>query len=246
MINSYITEKLISIGNVSVVCALIFIQAAERLYGNIIGQCVHTDVSEAIIGVLSSLSEKHPFVKSWIKDIKESKADDKLIGECMYLLSDEVSNSVDLVIIYEQYIHRIIPKAKNSVSGDLYTPKAITLFLADALDIKGGKIYDPCCGSGGFIVAAAQKLKESGAELYAQINATQLYNISRMNFFLRGLNVNMRENSNDTLITDLYKGMKFEFIITNPPFNQSVWYADTDERWIYGVPPRSNANFAWL
>ena len=117
-----------------------------------------------------------------------------------------------------------------------------------------GTLYDPCCGSGGMFIQSAELVKSkqgnlNGINVYGQEKEPATYRLAKMNLALRGISHNLGNEADSSFTHDLHKGLYFNYIMANPPFNLSNWGADKlkdDVRWQYGMPPTGNANFAWL
>jgi type I restriction enzyme M protein len=117
-----------------------------------------------------------------------------------------------------------------------------------------GRVYDPCCGSGGMFVQSERFIKEHGGRrtdlsVYGQEFNDTTWRLAKMNLAIRGIEANLGPHREDTFLNDLHKDLKADFILANPPFNMSYWGGERlrdDVRWAYGVPPTGNANYAWL
>lgn len=134
-------------------------------------------------------------------------------------------------------------------AGAFYTPQSIAHCMAALLSPRQGTIYDPCCGSGSLLIAA-QEYGGKNVELYGQAQDDKAYLKCQMNLRQAGLHADLGTEGANALAMDCHKGRKFDYILANPPFNSANWLSDKalfdDDRWRFGVPPRSNANFAWL
>ncbi len=143
-------------------------------------------------------------------------------------------------------------EAKNA--GEFYTPSCIVRTIVEVLQPYEGRVYDPCCGSGGMFVQSAKFLKShqkslSGISIYGQEANSTTWKMAHMNVAIRGLEANLGRSYADTFFNDQHPTLKADFIMANPPFNLSDWGADklqNDKRWVYGLPPSGNANFAWM
>lgn len=192
-----------------------------------------------------------PLVHYLIKENKEIRIKEKVLQQLILLLSDISKENSSLVWIYENYIQKKMLQYRKSNSGDFYTSKTLAQCLIALLEPKEKTIYDPCCGSATLLLEA-QKYSEKELQLFGQTNDQTSYLISQMNLILNGTYANLGEKPASTLLEDLHKDMKFDYIVANPPFNTKNWYEYEDEpafydtRWPFGLPPRSNANFAWL
>ena len=148
------------------------------------------------------------------------------------------------------YVHKLSREycAAPSGRGDFYTLRVLARLMCDLLDIRDGSVYDPCCGSGSLLFSVNQTLAKR--QLYGQTGDIESYHMCRMNFFLHNLSIDLGGRPADTLTEDLHIDRKFDIISANVPFNQSHWRNDRslsqDDRWKYGLPPDSNANYAWL
>jgi len=206
--------------------------------------------AKAILYVISLLKVQFPFLHEFIDENEHYEADKLILRECIQLLSDLPSDQEFLLPLYEDFMAKEFSVFSKSTSGDFYTPKGIVQCMGALLDIKQGTLYDPCCGSGAMLIGAAGMFsKDSGLTLYGQVQDLETYKICAMNLLLHGLDVNLGERPANTLTSDAYNGQKFDYIISNPPFN-SPWLEGCvdykDDRWRYGIPPRQNGNFAWL
>ncbi|MDR2296671.1 MAG: N-6 DNA methylase [Clostridiales Family XIII bacterium] len=152
---------------------------------------------------------------------------------------------------YEDFLKkktRLSPGA----SGDFYTPMNVAQCIGALLNPTGGSLYDPCCGSGVMLSGASQRMsKDASFALYGQAQDSESQEILKMNSVLHGADIDLGSRAACTLTDDQHPGKLFDYIIANPPFNLSGWYDGYgsvygDSRWHYGIPPRSNANFAWL
>ncbi|MCB1934291.1 MAG: N-6 DNA methylase, partial [Candidatus Accumulibacter sp.] len=134
------------------------------------------------------------------------------------------------------------------------TPKCIVKLIAEMIEPYRGKIYDPCCGSGGMFVQSERFVEEHGQKIgaisiFGQESNPTTWRLAKMNLAIRKIEANLGAHAADTFHNDLHKDMRFEYILANPPFNVSDWGGERlkdDKRWVYGTPPPGNANFAWV
>lgn len=157
--------------------------------------------------------------------------------------------------VYEYFLSKFA-LAEGKGKGEFYTPKTIVNLIAELIEPYKGKIYDPCCGSGGMFVQS-MKFVEShhgitkDISVYGQEGTTTTLKLAKMNLAIRGISANLGVKADDTFAKDQHPDLKADFIMANPPFNQKDWRA-TDEltddpRWSgYDVPPTGNANYAWI
>lgn len=203
----------------------------------------------AISGAIEQIRLCFPLAGEHINGLETMISDDSL-RDIVSLLSEIPPDDNLLLSIYEYSMSRRVWEA-SSQSGDFYTPRKITQYMAELLGAeKGGTVYDPCCGSGAMLCSAVLSRPDKDISLYGQTQDQQSLQICQMNLALRGLSADLGKGPANTLLEDLHAGRQFDYILANPPFNLSDWYeagsAKRDARWQYGRPPQKNANFAWL
>ncbi|ODS87486.1 MAG: DNA methyltransferase [Chryseobacterium sp. SCN 40-13] len=168
-------------------------------------------------------------------------------------LKDEAHDIVGRV--YEYFLSKFAI-AEGKGKGEFYTPKSIVNLIAEMIEPYKGKIYDPSCGSGGMFVQSLKfiekhKGNKKDVSIYGQELTNTTYKLAKMNLAIRGISSNLGNKAADTFGDDQHKDLKADYIMANPPFNLKDWRADseltTDPRWAgYEVPPKSNANYAWI
>gem|GEM_PF-7074371 len=156
--------------------------------------------------------------------------------------------------VYEYFLKSFAVNASKE-EGEFYTPHDIVELIAAFIEPYDGTLYDPCCGSGGMFVQCAKYVEEKDGDIaqinvYGQENDPATYRLAKMNLAVRGISHHLGERNASSFTNDLHKGLTFDYIMANPPFNLKRWYDTvlcTDPRWAdYGVPPESNANYAWI
>src|SRR5574344_1267424 len=157
--------------------------------------------------------------------------------------------------VYEYFLSKFA-LAEGKGKGEFYTPKSIVNLIAEMIEPYRGKIYDPCCGSGGMFVQSMKFIEhhhgnKRDISVYGQEYTNTTYKLAKMNLAIRGIASNLGELAADTFHNDQHKDLKADFIMANPPFNQKDWRAENelkdDPRWRgYETPPTSNANYAWI
>lgn len=170
-------------------------------------------------------------------------------------LGDAAARAKDLLgRVYEYFLGQFA-LAEGKKGGQFYTPQSIVRLLVEMLEPYKGRVFDPCCGSGGmfvqsekFVLAHAGKIDD--ISIYGQESNQTTYRLARMNLSIRGIDSsNIKWNNEGSFLRDAHPDLKADFIIANPPFNDSDWSGElltTDGRWQYGVPPAGSANFAWV
>ncbi len=176
-----------------------------------------------------------------------------LIGDTA--IGDEASKSKDILGRVYEYFLGEFANAEGKKGGQFYTPKSIVKTLVEMLEPYKGRVYDPACGSSGMFVMSEKFILEHSGNIddisvYGQESNQTTYRLSRMNLAIRGIDGSqIKWNSEGSFLKDAHPDLKADFIIANPPFNQSDWGQEilrNDPRWQYGVPAKNNANFAWM
>jgi type I restriction enzyme M protein len=155
--------------------------------------------------------------------------------------------------VYEYFLGRFA-SAEGKGGGEFYTPQAVVRLLVEMLEPFKGRVYDPCCGSGGMFVQSEKFVLAHGGRLgdisiYGQESNPTTWRLCKMNLAIRGIEGNLGPQHADSFHNDLHKDLRADFIMANPPFNISDWGGDRlreDARWKYGTPPVGNANYAWV
>lgn len=154
---------------------------------------------------------------------------------------------------YEYFLGQFA-SAEGKRGGEFYTPASIVRVLVQLLAPYKGRVYDPCCGSGGMFVQSERFVLAHGGRLgdisiYGQESNPTTWKLAKMNLAIRGIDANLGRQNADTFRQDLHPDLRADYILANPPFNTSDWGGDVlrqDRRWAYGPPPPGNANFAWV
>jgi type I restriction enzyme M protein len=151
--------------------------------------------------------------------------------------------------VYEYFLEKFA-RAEGKRGGEFYTPSSVVRLLVEILEPYKGRVYDPCCGSGGMFVQAekfvlSHRGRQDDIAVYGQEANERTWRLARMNLAVHGISGDIRFS--DTFAEDAHPGLAADHVLANPPFNMSDWYRDAaDPRWRYGVPPAANANFAWM
>jgi type I restriction enzyme M protein len=177
-----------------------------------------------------------------------------LIGSIGFSSSDDHGSDDVLGRVYEYFLGQFAGKETGKDAGAFYTPRSVVKTLVAMLEPFKGRVYDPCCGSGGMFVQSAEFVKAHGGKgtdisVYGQEFSDTTWKLARMNLAIRGIEADLGKKSADSFTEDLHPDLRADFVIANPPFNFSDWWSPVladDPRWVYGVPPQGNANFAWI
>src|SRR5438128_1641641 len=171
---------------------------------------------------------------------------------CTIGMGDAANRSKDILgRVYEYFLSRFA-SAEGKKGGQFYTPQSVVRLLVEMLAPYKGRIYDPCCGSGGMFVQSEKFVEAHGGRLgdisiYGQESNATTRRLAMMNLAIRGIEADLGEEQADTFRRDLHPDLRADFVLANPPFNDSDWFRkDDDARWQFGLPPRGNANFAWV
>jgi type I restriction enzyme M protein len=217
------------------------------------------------IGVLidkamEAIERENPPLKGTLPNqYARPQLDKQRLGELIDLLSDvalleEGHESKDVLgRVYEYFLGKFASQ-EGKAGGEFYTPSSVVRVLVEMLEPYKGRVYDPCCGSGGMFVQSEKFVEAHGGRVgdiavYGQEWNPTTWRLCKMNLAIRGIEANLGPQWADSFRKDLHKDLKADFILANPPFNVSDWGGEhlrDDARWKYGTPPAGNANFAWL
>jgi type I restriction enzyme M protein len=170
-------------------------------------------------------------------------------------LGNEAAKSKDLLGRVYEYFLGEFANAEGKKGGQFYTPKSIVRLMVEMIEPYHGRVFDPCCGSGGMFIMSEKFVQShqgnvDDISIFGQESNQTTYRLCRMNLAIRGIDGSqVKWNTEGSFLDDLHKDLKADFILANPPFNDSDWSGQllqNDPRWQYGVPPASNANYAWL
>ncbi|MBN2180369.1 MAG: SAM-dependent DNA methyltransferase [Sedimentisphaerales bacterium] len=170
-------------------------------------------------------------------------------------LGDEAAKAKDILGRVYEYFLGEFANAEGKKGGQFYTPKAIVRLMVEMIEPYRGRVYDPCCGSGGMFIMSEQFVEshqgdKDNISIYGQESNQTTWRLCRMNLAIRQIAADQVQwNNEGSFLNDAHKDLKADFILANPPFNDSDWSGQLlskDPRWKYGIPPAGNANYAWL
>jgi type I restriction enzyme M protein len=218
------------------------------------------DIGRRIDDALALIENENPKLKG-ILDKRYARAHlpDGKLGELVDLISTigfgEDANQARDVLgqVYEYFLGQFA-SAEGKKGGQFYTPASIVKTLVAVLAPHDGKVYDPCCGSGGMFVQSEKFIEAHGGQLgdvsiYGQESNPTTWRLAAMNLAIRGIDFNLGKEPGDTFTRNQHPDLRADYILANPPFNISDWWhgsLEGDPRWVYGTPPQGNANYAWL
>lgn len=218
------------------------------------------DIGKRIDEALTEIEAENPPLKNILdKRYARAQLPDGKLGELVDLISTigfggDANQARDLLgQVYEYFLGQFA-SAEGKKGGQFYTPASIVKTLVAVLNPHHGKVYDPCCGSGGMFVQSEKFIEAHGGKLgdvsiYGQESNPTTWRLAAMNLAIRGIDFNLGREPADTFIRNQHSDLRADFVLANPPFNISDWWhgsLEGDPRWVYGAPPPGNANYAWL
>jgi type I restriction enzyme M protein len=239
----------------------VFYLPEEARWSHLLQYAKQGDLAIRIDSALALVEKNNPTLKGALPDNYFSRLN--LDVSKLAALLDAINN-VDTVAdqaedvvgrVYEYFLGKFAAN-EGKLGGEFYTPKCVVNLIAEMIEPYKGKIYDPCCGSGGMFVQSLKFVRShhgntKDISVYGQELTATTYKLAKMNLAVRGLSANLGEVPADTFFKDQHPDLKADFIMANPPFNLKDWRADdelsTDPRWNgYDTPPTGNANYAWI
>ena len=215
-------------------------------------------IGQLVDDAMTAIERDNPSLKSVLpKDFARPGLDKQRLGQIINLVSDIALGSAadkakdTLGRVYEYFLARFA-SAEGKSGGQFYTPMHVVRVLVEMLAPYKGRVYDPCCGSGGMFVSSekfieAHQGKLGDISIYGQESNYTTWRLAKMNLAIRGIDAQIGHG--DTFHADKHPDLKADYVLANPPFNDSDWRGEllkNDKRWVYGVPPPGNANFAWV
>ena len=236
----------------------VFIVPKEALWNNVASHSKQEDLGQIIDNAFISLERSNNQLKGILpKTYSKSDLDKTALGE----LVDFFSNNLNMEEadgdffgqVYEYYIGAFA-KYIPTKGGEFFTPKSVVELMVDILEPYKGRVYDPCCGSGGMFVQCSKFVKEhqgnvDDISIFGQESNPGTWKMAKMNLAIRGLEGNLGERNGDSFTDDLHKALRADFIIANPPYNLKQYWKPSlegDPRWVFGRPDVKNGNYAWL
>ena len=232
----------------------------EEARWNSVAKVAHDPkIGIAIDTAMQAIERENSSLKDVLpKNFARPELDKRRLGEVVDLFTNiqlaENENGIDVLGRTYEYCLAKFAEQEGKLAGEFYTPSCIVRTLVEVIQPFHGRVYDPCCGSGGMFVQSADFVKEHGGSVrdditvFGQESNPSTWKLATMNLAIRGIEADLGSYA-DTFFNDQHKREKFDFILANPPFNLKDWGGDKlteDVRWQYGIPPVGNANFAWL
>lgn len=231
----------------------IFFVPKSARWSEIKAQARSPHIGQAIDNAMLAIEAENEALKGVLTKNYANPAIDKVkLGELIDLFSFNLGNKEAkakdvLGRVYEYFLGKF-----GSSEGEFYTPPSIVKLLVGMIEPFKGKVYDPCCGSGGMFVQSAKFVtehqgKSDAIHVYGQEYNAKTWQLCKMNLAIRGIDADLGSRDGDTFGNDLHKTLRADYILANPPFNMSDYSLNTDDtRWKYGIPPKGNANYAWI
>ena len=232
----------------------------ENARWSVIAAAAHTpEIGTVIDDAMRSIEKENKRLNDILpKNFARPELDKRRLGEVVDLFTNiqmvDHGNSKDILGRTYEYCLSKFAEQEGKLAGEFYTPACVVQTLVEVLQPFNGRVYDPCCGSGGMFVQSAKFIENHGGNInkisvFGQDSNPTTWKMAQMNLAIRGIEADLGKFNADTFFNDCHPQLKADFIMANPPFNLSGWGADKlvdDVRWQYGTPPAGNANFAWL
>ena len=219
------------------------------------------EIGKFVDDAMDALEKENASLKGVLpKVFARQNLDPTSLGELIDLvgniaLGDAKARSADVLGHVFEYFLGEFALAEGKKGGQFYTPRSVVELLVEMLEPYKGRVYDPCCGSGGMFVHSEKFVSEhqgkvNDISIYGQESNQTTWRLAKMNLAIRGIDSSqVKWNNEGSFLNDAHKDLKADYIIANPPFNVSDWggeFMRNDGRWQYGIPPTGNANFAWM
>lgn len=224
-------------------------------------------IGKTIDDAMLAIERDNPSLKAVLpKDYAHPRLDKQRLGQLIDMignigLGDKENRSKDILgRVYEYFLSQFA-SAEGKKGGQFYTPRCVVRVLVEMLAPYKGRVYDPCCGSGGMFVQSVEFVKahtsgngnggkaKADVSIFGQESNHTTWRLAKMNLAIRQIENNLGKEHADSFHRDLHPDLKADYVIANPPFNDSDWRGELlkdDKRWKYGLPPAGNANFAWV
>jgi type I restriction enzyme M protein len=232
----------------------------EARWEHLRAQAKQETIGKLLDAAMDAIEKENPRLKGVLPKVYARPGLDKdNLGKLIDLFSNlglggkEAQRQDVLGRVYEYFLGRFA-SAEGRGGGEFYTPESVVRVLVEMLEPYKGRVYDPCCGSGGMFVQSVKFVEAHGGQkdqvsIYGQESNYTTWRLAQMNLAIRGIEADLGGKHADTFREDLHPDLRFDYILANPPFNVSEWHGEQlkeDPRWQLGTPPAGNANFAWV
>lgn len=225
-----------------------------------IAAAAHTpEIGKVIDNAMRMIESENDSSKGVLpKNFARQELDKRRLGDVVDLFTNvkmaEKGDTRDILGRTYEYCLSKFAEKEGKNAGEFYTPACVVKTLVEVIQPLHGRVYDPCCGSGGMFVQSAEFIKRhqgniNDISVYGQESNPTTWKMATMNLAIRGISADLGKFNADTFFDDCHKNERFDYILANPPFNMKDWGGDRlkdDPRWDFGIPPEGNANFAWL
>lgn len=224
------------------------------------GQATQAKIGKLIDDAMVAIEQDNAALKGALPKVYASaNLDKQKLGELINLIgsiglgTEEHRKKDTLGQVYQYFLARFA-SAEGKGGGEFYTPSSVVRVIVEMLEPYKGRVYDPCCGSGGMFVQSLKFInahdgRRDDVSIYGQESNPTTWKMAKMNLAIRGIEAKLGHKHADSFLEDLHADLRADFVMANPPFNISKWggeQLDEDIRWRYGAPPAGNANFAWV
>ena len=239
----------------------VFYVPANARWSHLVSVAKSPQVGKYIDDAMDAIESENKSLKGVLpKVFARPNLDPTSLGELIDLIGNSTlqntsTKSADLLGHVFEYFLGEFALAEGKKGGQFYTPRSVVELLVNMLEPYKGRMLDPCCGSGGMFVQSEKFVKEhqgriENISVYGQESNQTTWRLCKMNLAIRGIDASqVKWNTEGSFLNDAHRDVKADFVMANPPFNDSDWSGDqlrNDARWQYGVPPAGNANFAWI
>ncbi len=237
----------------------IFWVPKDARWGVIVAAAHTPEIGKVIDNAMRQIEAENNTLKGVLpKNFARQELDKRRLGDVVDLFTNvkmaDKGDSRDILGRTYEYCLSKFAEAEGKNAGEFYTPACVVKTIVEVIKPLHGRVYDPCCGSGGMFVQSAKFIERhqgniNDISIYGQESNPTTWKMATMNLAIRGISANLGKFNADTFFNDCHKNERFDFIMANPPFNMKDWGGDKlkdDPRWDYGIPPEGNANFAWL
>lgn len=237
----------------------IFFVPEEARWGKIAASAHTPEIGIIIDQAMQAIEQENTRLKGVLpKNYGRPELDKRRLGEIVDIFTNvsmkEHGDTKDILGRTYEYTLSKFAEQEGRNAGEFYTPSSVVRTLVEILEPYEGRVYDPCCGSGGMFVQSTKFIEShqgniQNISVYGQEANPTTWKMCQMNLAIHGIEGNLGAAAADTFFNDLHPTLKADYILANPPFNMSAWGADQlgeDRRWLFGIPPGGNANFAWM
>ena len=239
----------------------VFFVPQEARWSFLLSKAKQPDIGKYVDEAMDAIEKENPSLKGVLPKVyARQNLDPTSLGELIDLigniaLGDTKARSADVLGHVFEYFLGEFALAEGKKGGQFYTPRCVVELLVEMLEPYHGRVFDPCCGSGGMFVQSEEFVTEhqgraNDISIYGQESNQTTWRLCKMNLAIRGIDSSqVKWNNEGSFLNDAHKDLKADYILANPPFNVSDWGGELlrdDARWQFGVPPVGNANFAWL